>query len=215
MVRARSDSQAPEAALPAGLTHYPAFLDDAAQAALLEELRAVVREAPLVRPVTAWGKPMSVRMTSMGRVGWVIDRGRYRYVKAHPETKRPWPAIPHAVLAVWEALSGWDTPPDCCLMNWYGEGAKMGLHRDADEGEDAFAAPVLSLSLGDPARFRIGGTERGGPTQSLLLHSGDALVMGGPSRLAYHGIDRVWFGEGDLLPDGGRINLTLRVVRSV
>ncbi|MEM9765581.1 MAG: alpha-ketoglutarate-dependent dioxygenase AlkB [Pseudomonadota bacterium] len=215
MVRATSDGQAPEAALPPGLAHHPAFLNDAAQSALVEELRVVLREAPLVRPVTAWGKPMSVRMTSMGRVGWVIDRGRYRYVATHPETKRPWPAIPDAVLTAWEALSGWDAPPDCCLMNWYGEGAKMGLHRDADEGEAAFAAPVLSLSLGDPARFRIGGTERGGPTQSLVLRSGDALVMGGPSRLAYHGIDRVWFGGGDLLPDGGRINLTLRVVHSV
>ncbi|MEM7499437.1 MAG: alpha-ketoglutarate-dependent dioxygenase AlkB [Pseudomonadota bacterium] len=200
--------------LPAGLRHVPGFFADAEQRALLGALREGLREAPLVRPVTAWGKPMSVRMTSMGRLGWVIDRGRYKYVSKHPETRRPWPVIPAQVMAAWDALSGWPGPPDCCLVNWYGEGARMGLHRDADEGEDAFAAPVLSLSLGDPARFRIGGVERGGPTRSLILRSGDALVMGGPSRLAYHGVDRVWFGEGDLLPDGGRINLTLRVVRS-
>ncbi|MEO1722572.1 MAG: alpha-ketoglutarate-dependent dioxygenase AlkB [Pseudomonadota bacterium] len=214
MAKARSGCPVPET-LPQGISHHPGFIDASGQRALLAELRAAVQEAPLVRPVTAWGKPMSVRMTSMGRVGWVIERGRYRYVDRHPVTGQPWPAIPAAVLEAWGALSGWADPPDCCLMNWYGEGAKMGLHRDADEGEAAFAAPVLSLSLGDPARFRIGGLERGGSTQSLILRSGDALVMGGASRLAYHGIDRVWFGEGDLLPDGGRINLTLRVVRSV
>ncbi|MEM6677531.1 MAG: alpha-ketoglutarate-dependent dioxygenase AlkB [Pseudomonadota bacterium] len=203
-----------EGALPEGLAHFPGFLDEGAQAALLDDLRQVIAAAPLVRPVTAWGKPMSVRMTSMGRVGWVIDRGRYRYVAHHPETQVPWPAIPAAVLAAWNALSGWAEPPDCGLINWYGEGARMGLHRDADEGEAAFAAPVVSLSLGDPARFRIGGLTRGGPTQSLMLRSGDALVMGGASRLAYHGVDRVWHGEGTLLPRGGRINITLRVVTS-
>lgn len=156
---------------------------------------------------------MSVRMTSAGRLGWVIERGRYRYRAEHPETGRPWPAIPASVLAVWQAVSGWPDPPDCCLVNWYAQGARMGMHRDADEGEAAFAAPVVSVSLGDPARFRIGGTERRGPTRSTWLRSGDVLVMGGPSRLAYHGIDRIDFGAGDLLPGGGRINLTLRVVR--
>ncbi|MEM7526818.1 MAG: alpha-ketoglutarate-dependent dioxygenase AlkB [Pseudomonadota bacterium] len=200
--------------LPAGVELHRGFYDRAGQEALLTILRVVVAEAPLVRPVTAWGKPMSVRMTSMGRVGWVIDRGRYRYVPCHPGTGHPWPAIPDAVLDAWRAVSGWAEPPDCCLMNWYGDGAKMGLHRDADEGDEAFAAPVVSISLGDPARFRIGGLERGGPTQSVVLKSGDVLVMGGESRLAYHGIDRVWFGEGGLMPDGGRINLTLRVVRA-
>jgi alkylated DNA repair protein (DNA oxidative demethylase) len=200
--------------LPEGFRLHAGFLDRTAQEAMLADLRAVVAEAPLVRPVTAWGKPMSVRMTSAGRVGWVIDRGRYRYTPHHPATGRPWPPIPASVMAVWEAVSDWDGPPDCCLLNWYGEGAKMGMHRDADEGETAFAAPVVSVSLGDPARFRMGGTERGGPTRSTILNSGDVLVMGGPARLAYHGIDRVWHGAGTLLPEGGRINLTLRVVRS-
>ena len=116
------------------------------------------------------------------------------------------------MLAVWRAVSGWDGDPDCCLVNWYGEGARMGLHRDVDEGD--FSAPVVSISLGDPARFRIGGTSRTDPTESVVLNSGDVVVIGGPARLAYHGIDRVLFGEDDLLPGGGRINLTLRVVRS-
>ncbi len=200
-----------------GAVLHRGHLGRAAQEAMVAALRAVIAEAPLVRPVTPWGKPMSVRMTSAGRLGWVIERGRYRYSAVHPETGRPWPPIPAAVLEVWRAVSGWPEDPDCCLVNWYGEGARMGLHRDADEGPDlsapAFAAPVVSVSLGDPARFRIGGRARKDPTRSAILASGDVLAMGGASRLAYHGIDRVMFGEGDLLPDGGRINLTLRVVR--
>jgi len=197
-----------------GLVHHRGLLDTEAQAAMVEALRGVTAEAPLMRPVTPWGKPMSVRMTAAGRLGWVIERGRYRYSPTHPETGRPWPAIPDCVGAVWHAVSGWPDDPDCCLINWYGEGARMGLHRDADEGTSAFAAPVVSISLGDPGRFRIGGAERKGPTRSFWLHSGDVLVMGGESRLAYHGVDRIGFGEGDLLPKGGRLNLTLRVVHS-
>ena len=86
----------------------------------------------------------------------------------------------------------------------------MGLHRDEDE-ED-FTAPVVSISLGDTAIFRIGGKERGGKTETLKLASGDVLVIGGASRLCYHGIDRILTGTSNLLKDGGRINLTLRRV---
>lgn len=192
----------------------PGFLDRPAQEAMAADIRAVIAAAPLVRPVTPWGRPMSVRMSAAGRLGWVIERGRYAYAAAHPETGRPWPPIPMSVLAVWRAVSGWADAPDCCLVNWYGEGARMGMHRDADEGEAGFAAPVVSISLGDPARFRMGGTSRKGPSESVVLGSGDVVVMGGPARLAYHGIERVYFGRDDLLPEGGRINLTLRVVKS-
>ena len=198
-----------------GFRILPGLLDRPAQEAMVADLRGVIAEAPLVRPTTPWGKPMSVRMTAAGRLGWVIERGRYAYSPVHPETGRPWPPIPESVLAVWRAVSGWAEDPDCCLINWYAEGARMGMHRDADEGEAAFAAPVVSISLGDPARFRMGSTSRKGPTESVILRSGDVVVMGGAARLAYHGIDRVLFGEGDLLPGGGRINLTLRVVTSV
>ncbi len=197
-----------------GFRLLPGLLGRAEQSAMVEAVREVVRAAPLVRPVTPWGKPMSVRMTSAGRLGWVIERGKYRYTARHPETGEPWPPIPSSVLAVWRAVSGWPCDPDCCLINWYREGARMGLHRDADEGEAGFAAPVVSISLGDPARFRIGGTSRKDPTESVVLNSGDVVVMGGPARLAYHGIDRVLFGEDDLLAGHGRINLTLRVVKS-
>lgn len=197
-----------------GFRHLPGHLGRPAQEAMTEALRDVVRSAPLVQPVTPWGKPMSVRMTSAGRLGWVIERGKYRYSTHHPQTAAAWPPIPDCVLAVWHAVAGWPGNPDCCLINWYAQGARMGLHRDADEGEAGFAAPVVSISLGDPARFRIGGLARTDPTVSVVLNSGDVVVMGGAARLAYHGVDRVMFGEDDMLPDGGRINLTLRVVTS-
>ena len=197
-----------------GFRILPELLSRDAQRAMVTTLRPVVAEAPLVQPVTPWGRPMSVRMTSAGRLGWVIDRGRYAYSARHPGTGRPWPRIPSEVLAVWRAVSGWEEDPDCCLINWYGEAARMGLHRDADEGEAGFAAPVVSISLGDPARFRMGGLERRAPTRSTVLRSGDVVIIGGPARLAYHGVDRVMFGEDPLLPGGGRINLTMRVVKS-
>lgn len=200
-----------ETGLPEGFTLYDNLLDAAAQRAMMQDVRAIVAEAPLIRPTTPWGKPMSVAMTSAGRVGWVTDRGGYRYEPRHPAGE-PWPPIPESVLNVWEKVSGWPTKPDCCLVNFYRKGAKMGLHRDEDEKE--FAAPVVSISLGDPARFRMGGLSRKDPTRAVELASGDVMVMGGKARLAYHGVDRISFGVSPLLKDGGRVNLTLRVVRS-
>lgn len=186
-------------------------LDTVAQARIVADCRGVIAAAPLVQPVTAWGKPMSVRMTSAGQAGWVIDRGRYRYSSRHPETGQPWPPIPASILAVWRRVVDWPADPDCCLLNWYGEAARMGLHQDKDEGR--FEAPVVSISLGDPARFRMGGTERGGKTKSVVLNSGDVVVMGGEARLAYHGIDRLITDHPpSALVGRGRINLTLRVV---
>lgn len=183
------------------------------QSEIVAACRDILRQAPLVQPVTAWGKPMSVRMTSAGRVGWVIDRGRYRYADCHPETGRPWPAVPDCILEVWRAHSGWASDPDSCLMNWYDRKARMGLHQDRDEG--AFDAPVLSISIGDAARFRMGGTDRSDPTTSTVLNSGDVVVMGGPARLAFHGVDRIIPSEvATALKGKGRLNLTLRVVSS-
>lgn len=194
-----------------GLTFLPGFLGPERQRELVEQLRAAVGEAPLVTPVMPrTGRPFTVRMTNLGSLGWVSDRAGYRYQPTHPETGRPWPPIPEMVLAVWRAVSGYPHDPEACLVNLYQGGAKMGLHRDEDE-ED-FSAPVVSISLGDTAVFRIGGPERGGKTGALKLASGDVLVMGGGSRLSYHGIDRVLTGTSTLLKDGGRINLTLRRV---
>jgi len=194
-----------------GLRHLPGLLDRPAQEALVGELRALAADAPFFTPLMPrTGRPFTVRMTNLGRLGWVSDRAGYRYQPVHPETGRPWPPIPEAVLALWREVSAYPHPPEACLVNYYREGAKMGLHRDEDEEE--FSAPVVSISLGDTAVFRIGGTERGGKTETLKLSSGDVLVMGGPSRLCYHGIDRVLSGTSTLLKDGGRINLTLRRV---
>ena len=194
-----------------GLKYLPGFLSRDAQDALTGLLRAAVVEAPFFTPVMPrTGRPFSVRMTNLGPLGWVSDRAGYRYQPTHPETGRPWPPIPDVVLDIWRNVSGYPHDPQACLVNHYREGAKMGLHRDADE-ED-FSAPVVSISLGDTAVFRIGGPERGGRTETLKLSSGDVLVMGGQSRLCHHGIDRVLTGTSTLLKDGGRLNLTLRRV---
>jgi len=194
-----------------GVLHWPGYLDRPAQEALAAALREVAREAPFYTPrMPRTGKPFSVRMTNCGPLGWVSDETGYRYQPAHPETGRPWPRIPAALMEAWQALAGYPHPPEACLVNFYGPGARMGLHQDRDE-ED-FDAPVLSLSLGDTALFRIGGTGRRDPTVSLRLASGDALLFGGPARLAFHGIDRITPGTSTLLREPGRINLTLRRV---
>jgi len=199
----------PEPRRVRGFALYDRLLDGGAQAAMVADLRTVVAAAPLYVPVTPGGRVMSVRMTCAGRLGWVTDRGGYRYQPLHPGGMA-WPAIPASVLAVWQAVSGETRSPDCCLVNWYGPGAKMGLHQDRDEGD--FSAPVVSISLGDEALFRMGGVERSEGTSSVWLRSGDVVVMGGNARLAWHGVDRVRHGSSPLLRQGGRINLTLRVV---
>lgn len=152
---------------------------------------------------------MSVRMTSAGRFGWIADRSGYRYDMAHPSGV-PWPPIPDSILAVWRAVAQDARDPESCLVNWYGPEARMGLHQDRDEAD--FAQPVVSISLGDDALFRIGNEARGGKTDSLWLRSGDVLVMGGAARLLHHGVDRIRPGTSTLLEAPGRINLTLRVV---
>lgn len=179
------------------------------QAALVDDLREVVRVAPLFSPQTPFGKPMSVRMTSAGKYGWYADRQGYRYERRHPQGGE-WPPIPDTVLRIWRQLVSDLRGPDCCLLNFYGAGARMGMHQDRDEAN--FDWPVLSISLGDEGLFRIGNTTRGGKTESFWLKSGDVVVMGGPARLTYHGVDQIRFGSSALLPKGGRINLTCRVV---
>jgi alkylated DNA repair protein (DNA oxidative demethylase) len=192
-----------------GAQHWPGLLDRAAQEAMVSDIRAIVAAAPLYAPITPGGRQMSVRMTAAGRLGWVTDRRGYRYQDHHPAGML-WPPIPPAVLDVWRRVTGLTRDPDCCLVNYYGEGARMGLHQDRDEGD--FSFPVVSISLGDEALFRIGGQDRADGTESLWLRSGDVLVLGGAARLAWHGIDRVRHGSSTLLRDAGRINLTLRVV---
>ncbi|MBL0937243.1 MAG: alpha-ketoglutarate-dependent dioxygenase AlkB [Rhizobiaceae bacterium] len=198
--------------LPSGFQHLPGHFDRAAQEALVAEIRAVVAAAPLYVPrMPRTGKEMSVRMTNCGDLGWVTDKERgYRYQPTHPETGAPWPPIPSSLLKLWTDDAQFDQPPQACLVNFYDASAKMGLHQDRDEEE--FGAPVVSVSLGDDCLFRIGGTERSDPTRSLRLSSGDVVILGGQSRLAFHGVDRIYAGTSTLLKNGGRINLTLRRV---
>lgn len=202
------DAIAPDLRLR-GVAIYKGFVDRAAQEALLEDLRGVARAAPFYRPVTPSGKAMSVRMTAAGRFGWVSDRQGYRYAPTHPGGGA-WPDIPASVITIWDRLVPEARRPECCLVNFYDAHARMGLHQDRDEAD--FSQPVLSVSLGDAARFRVGSTSRGGKTESLWLESGDVAVLGGEARLIHHGIDRIKPGSSTLLPEGGRINLTLRVV---
>lgn len=185
------------------------WLSPEAQAGMAADIAAVAAAAPFFAPMTPWGKPMSVRMTSAGKYGWFTDRKGYRYVERHPDGQA-WPPIPESVLAVWRALVSTERLPDCCLVNWYGPAARMGMHRDADEAD--FGWPVVSISLGDPAVFRIGGLERKDPSRTVVLESGDVVVFGDAARLAYHGIDRIRAGGSRVWPEGGRVNLTLRVV---
>jgi DNA oxidative demethylase len=191
---------------------FPQALARDAQIAVLAAIGEVIAEAPLFTPtMPRSGKPMSVRMTNCGPLGWVTDKERgYRYQATHPKTGKAWPPIPAALLELWREFARYPAPPEACLVNYYAESAKMGLHQDKDE-ED-FAAPVLSLSLGDTGIFRLGGRSRKDPTRAFELKSGDVVVLGGGDRLAFHGIDRILTGTSDLVPEGGRFNLTLRRV---
>lgn len=194
-----------------GVVVWPEALTRDIQKELVREIFARAADAPFYRPVMPKsGKPFSVEETNFGSLGWVSDISGYRYEALHPQTRAPWPAIPDVLLELWGATTGYPAPPECCLVNRYSATARMGLHQDRDEA--ALNAPVLSVSLGDDALFRIGGTTRKGPTESLKLRSGDVLTFGGPARLAFHGIDRVIAGTSTLFSDGGRLNLTLRRV---
>ena len=193
-----------------GFRLWPGALSPTTQSALLAGVLAAVEQSPFFRPVTPGGRPFSVEMTNLGPLGWVSDRAGYRYQSTHPETGLPWPSMPEALLTLWSDLTGWPEPPDACLVNLYRGEARMGLHQDCDEQDHS--APVLSVSLGDTAVFRIGAAG-GGPTRTVRLASGDICALTGPARLARHGIDRVIPGSSTLVPGGGRINLTLRRAR--
>lgn len=198
--------------LSSGIRHLPEYLGRGRQEALVDVIRSVVAEAPLFVPVMpGTGKPMSVRMTNCGPLGWVTDRERgYRYQSTHPVTGRPWPGMPQELLDIWNDVAGYARPPEACLVNFYGDDARMGLHQDRDEQD--LQAPVVSISLGNSCLFRVGGLQRNDRTLSFKLSSGDLVVLGGEGRLCFHGVDRVYPATSTLLKNGGRINLTLRRV---
>ena len=194
-----------------GFRFLPEYFRAAAQRALVAEVLGLLEENPLYRgAMPRTGKPLSVRNTNLGPLGWVSDIKGYRYQAHHPETGRAWAAIPDVLLDLWRDVSGYDAPPEACLVNWYEAQSRLGLHIDADES--AKDAPVVSVSLGSRALFRLGGLERSSPTSSMRLASGDVVVLGGQSRRAYHGVDRIYPDSSTLIPGGGRINLTLRRV---
>jgi alkylated DNA repair protein (DNA oxidative demethylase) len=202
-------------AVAPGVLLWRGWLCPQAQTALLAEVQTQLAAAPLYRPtMPVSGKPFSVEQSNFGSLGWVSSRAGYRYQPAHPVTARPWPDLPPLLRALWDALAPrflpGPPPPSCCLVNLYRHGARMGLHQDRDEADTA--APVIGISLGDEALFRIGGTTRKGPTCAVTLASGDVIGFGGAARLAFHGIDRVRAGTSTLIPGGGRLSLTLRHV---
>ena len=178
----------------------------------MAEIVNILLAAPPFRPaMPRTGKPFSVEMSNCGPLGWVSDKDRgYRYQPCHPVSGRSWPPIPQILLDLWRREARYPADPEACLINLYNGSARMGSHQDRDEGD--FTAPVLSVSLGDDAVFHVGGTKRTDPKRRITLRSGDVLLLEGESRLAFHGIDRLKPGTSLLLPQGGRINLTLRRV---
>lgn len=199
------------AVAPTGFRHLSGRLDPGAQAALLAEVLRAVESVGWFQPtMPRSGHPLSVAMCNLGPLGWVSDRDGYRYQPHHPDTGMTWPALPTALLDLWFESTRYPAPPEACLVNLYRSGARMGLHQDRDEAD--LAAPVLSISLGDDALFRLGGRARKDPSRQMLLRSGDVVVLGGNARLCFHGIDRILPGTSTLVLGGGRVNLTLRRV---
>ena len=198
-----------------GFDYFPNYYNRLEQEDLLNDIRHIVKEAPLITPIMPkTGKEMSVRQTNCGELGWVTDKEQgYRYQKNHPITGKAWPDIPPSLQNLWQKLSGFPQPAEACLINFYAPQARMGMHQDKDEME--LNAPVISISLGDSCLFRIGTTEKQGKTHSLRLNSGDVIMFGGEARLAYHGVDRIYPNTSTLLKVPGRVNLTLRRISSI
>jgi alkylated DNA repair protein (DNA oxidative demethylase) len=201
---------------PDGFKLLPAYFSVEAQRQLVDAVLKSFETHPLYQPtMPRTGQPLSVKMSNFGPLGWISDKAGYRYEPDHPVTRTPFAPMPRALLDLWQAVGDWPDPPEACLINWYGEGARMGLHVDADE--TAEFAPVVSVSLGDRARFRLGGPSRKDPTRSFVLSSGDVVVLSGASRRCHHGVDRIYPATSTLLPQAwrpGRLNLTLRRVNN-
>ena len=203
-------AEAPVEALALGATLLRDFASDQA-ALLLDNIRQITATAPFRTMVTPGGHRMSVAMTNCGRAGWVSDRRGYRYDVRDPDTGRLWPAMPAAFLQLAaDAAAGAGFPgfvPDACLINRYVAGTRLSLHQDRNERDRS--APIVSVSLGLPAVFLFGGNTRSDPPRRVRLEHGDVAVWGGPSRLAFHGVDTLADGTH---PATGhcRFNLTLR-----
>lgn len=200
--------------LPNGFQYLPEYFDRKAQVELLAAVTDAARgDAPFFQGhMPRTGVPISVVGSNFGPLGWVADIKGYRYQALHPKTGKPWPPMPQTLLDIWDDLTNYPAPPEACLINWYREGNKMGMHVDRDEHD--LGAPIVSISLGDPAQYRLGGPKRGGKTHSLKLSSGDVVVLADEARRCYHGVDKIFYGRSTLVPMGGRVNLTLRRVHN-
>lgn len=183
----------------------------AAASVLCSGVQAVTARAPLRNMQTPGGYRMSVAMSNCGPLGWVTDRGGYRYASHDPDTGLPWPDMPtgFAEFAGSAAqAAGFDGfIPDACLINRYAPGSRMALHQDKDEQD--FSAPIVSVSLGIPAIFLWGGLQRSERPARILLEHGDVFVWGGPDRLRFHGVLPLKPGSHPLCGNA-RINLTFR-----
>ena len=191
-----------------GIDYFPRFLNKEVLDDILQDIEGAVKLAPFLTPtMPKTGKSFSVKITNMGDFGWVSDKkDGYRYQKYHPVNNRKWPKISNNIIEIWQKLTGLEVKPDCCLINYYDLNAKMGLHIDNDEKN--FSYPVLSISIGASALFRFAGLKRSDPSKSIKLHNGDVIILSGPARLIYHGIDKIY---KDTNMDY-RINLTLRKI---
>jgi DNA oxidative demethylase len=200
----RSVPLAPGAVLLAGLA------GDVGDA-LVAAVERIAELAPFRHMITPGGRSMSVEMTNCGELGWVSDRGGYRYGPRDPETGRPWPPMPDAfsrLAARAASEAGFDEfLPDACLVNRYAPGARLTLHQDRNEKD--FGAPIVSVSLGLPTVFLFGGMKRAARARRVRLLHGDVVVWGGPARLRYHGVLPLEEGHHPVT-GGARINLTLR-----
>jgi DNA oxidative demethylase len=180
-------------------------------AALVEAIERVVAAAPFRRMVTPGGYTMSIAMSNCGPLGWVTDRSGYRYTTTDPTTDRPWPPLPAVFRDVAtraaEAAGFARFEPDACLVNRYEPGTRLSMHQDRNERD--FSAPIVSVSLGLPAVFLFGGARRQDRPRRVRLESGDVVVWGGPTRLAFHGVAPLPDGEHPLT-GRHRFNLTFR-----
>lgn len=202
--------------LPRGVWHFQAKLSLREQEVLRECVRAIARVAPLMTPQMPGGTEFLLKLTNAGEYGWCADGQRFFYAPRQA-TGRAWPPIPQPIMAGARNAAheaGFTSyAPNACLINYYESGkGRLGLHRDDTQGED-FTQPIVTISLGASAVFRIGGQSRKDPQREIELQSGDVLVMGADGRMLFHQVVKVCVGTSGLLPKGGRLSLTLRQVR--
>lgn len=198
--------------LPSGIFHLTGKLDSQHQSALIDATRHLSKSAEFSHPTTKSGGTYSAEITNCGQVGWWSDVRGYRYTEIDPRSGRAWPDMPKLFLDTLDSIlsetvaEGFE--PDACLINHYVKGAKMGLHQDKDERD--FSHPIVTVSLGAAADFLIGGLKRSDPSQVILVESGDVLIMGGESRMRFHGIRKIYPGSSPIAGVEGRLSLTFR-----